>query len=384
MEKATLQQTKEHNRRLIYDTIFPYPAGTSRASLSRETGLAKPTVSEIVAELVEEGWLEEVGMGVSSGGKPPLMLRLKEDARNILCLDLSGGRFSGGVFNLRGHLLARRWRDLQGRQGEPLLSCLMDLISELLDLAMAPVMGLTIGVPGLVNPDEGRVIHSISLDWTDFNLVDRLRPQFSFPIYLANDSHLAAYAECAVRGNGSGNLLLVNTNKGIGAGLILHGDLFWGDHFNAGELGHVQIQPDGEKCECGHLGCLETISSVEAIIRKTRKVHVPCEWNDVVDMVQAGDMAVLQVIYDGADALGRALAQAAGLLNIQDIVIAGKITQLGNPFLNRLQKTFSESVLSSIADQSHLSYARYDEDIILHGAVAWMMRLPIDFIQKEE
>jgi len=384
LEKATLQQTKDHNRRLIFDTISKYPAGTSRASLSRETGLAKPTVSEIVAELVAEGWLEEVGMGISSGGKPPLMLRLREGARNVLCLDLSGGKFSGGVFDLRGNLLARRWRNLQGGQGEQLFSCLKDLVDELLDSTTAPVMGLTLGVPGLVDPDEGRVIHSISLGWTNYALVDKLKEHYSMPIYLANDSHLAAYAECMARGNAAGNLLLVNTNKGIGAGLILHGDLFWGDHFHAGELGHVQIDPHGERCECGHRGCLETIASVEAIMQKTKSIHVPCEWNDVVEMAAAGDNAVTIVIQNAADALGRALAQAAGLLNIQDVVIAGKITQLGRPFLNRLQETFNESVHSSIAVQTRLSYSRFEEDIILFGASAWMMRLPIDFIRKEE
>jgi DNA-binding Lrp family transcriptional regulator len=103
MPKATRFQTKEHNTRLVYKTIYA-DTGISRAEISRKTKLTKTTVSNIVAELVNEGLVEEIGMGISDAGKPPILLSAVDDARYFMGIDLANSVFRGAIVNLRGEI----------------------------------------------------------------------------------------------------------------------------------------------------------------------------------------------------------------------------------------------------------------------------------------
>src|SRR6266545_568375 len=106
MEKATREQTKTHNTSLVLKTIYQQ-GDISRADIARITNLTRTTVSDIVAELIEEGLLVETGIGESAGGKPPILIKVEEDARQLICLDLSAHPFTGAVVNLRGRIVGR-------------------------------------------------------------------------------------------------------------------------------------------------------------------------------------------------------------------------------------------------------------------------------------
>jgi predicted ArsR family transcriptional regulator len=117
MQKATRQHTKDHNTRLVLRTLFRQD-DISRADIARATGLTRPTVSAIIAELMEAGLAIETGVGQSAGGKPPILLRVDADAHHILSIDLGSRNFRTALINLRGEIISQLEETCDGRQGE--------------------------------------------------------------------------------------------------------------------------------------------------------------------------------------------------------------------------------------------------------------------------
>ena len=135
MKKATRQQTKEHNTTLVLKTIYGRDY-VSRAEIARLTGLTRTTVSDIVSSLLEDGLVIEDGYGESLGGKPPIQVRLVNDARQLICLDLSDDDFCGAVVNLRGEFVYRQVLPLQHRRGEAALQVVYQLVEARLNLGV--------------------------------------------------------------------------------------------------------------------------------------------------------------------------------------------------------------------------------------------------------
>ena len=145
-----------------------------------------------------------------------------------------------------------------------------DLIDEVRREATAPILGIGVGTPGIVDAD-GTIRWAVNLDWQDLPLAAILAERHGLPTVVANDSRAAAFATYLFRGDDRpDNLIVVRVGRGLGAGLILHGQTFGGDGEGAGEIGHVVVEPDGAACHCGRFGCLETVASATAIAARRR------------------------------------------------------------------------------------------------------------------
>ena len=265
MEKATRQHTRDHNVRLVLRTLYDGSA-LSRADLARATGLTRPTVSTLVSTLIAEGLVVESGLGLSVGGKPPTMLGVPPSGRQMICLDLSGAEFQGAVVDLRGEIRQRESIAVSGARGTAALALAVDLIEQLRQAATAPLLGIGVATPGLVDPGQGIVLSAVNLGWSDVALAQILEDRGGLPVHVANDSHVAALAEYMFGpARDSAHLITIRIGQGIGAGIVLNGQPFYGDGFGAGEIGHVVVQVGGDVCSCGNRGCLETT-----------RAHRPC------------------------------------------------------------------------------------------------------------
>src|SRR5512143_817314 len=148
--KATHGQLRRENRRLLLRAVYSGLAN-SRAELAQETGLAKPTVSELIGQLIEEGYLVETGLGQSTdeGGKRPRLLKFVPDARHVIGISLNANRAQGVVANLEGQVHVQHSKELSGAQGEPVIEYLAEVINGLLAQLDAPLLCLGIGVSGI-------------------------------------------------------------------------------------------------------------------------------------------------------------------------------------------------------------------------------------------
>lgn len=394
-QKATHEQTKNHNKRLILKTIYDH-SQTSRADVARMTGLTRPTVSSNVAELLEEGLVQEVGQGQSEGGKPPILLSVVEDSRHLLAIDLADNEFQGAVVDLRGRIIHRERLPMNDCNGEAALQLVYELGDRLVAVATRPLLGIGIGAPGLIDAQGGIVRKAVNLDWQDLPLRDKLKTRYDLPVYIANDGHVAALAEYIFgRGRKIPNLIVLKVGRGVIAGIVLNGRLHYGDGSGAGEIGHVRVVEGGRLCRCGHYGCLETVTNSRAVVEQARviaqtqpesKLHpfagrleaLTSEY--VFQAFEAGDETLHSIAAEVGYYLGIAAAYLIGVLNIECIVIAGIGARFGESLLKPLRHEIQQRSLSMLTPSTHVQLSSLGQDIVLQGAAALLLTNEIGLV----
>ncbi len=387
MEKATREYTKAHNTQLVLRTI--YGAGEiSRADVARLTGLTRTTVSDVVTELMREGLVAEFGTAPSSRGKPPIMLRMVDDSRHLIGIDLADNEFRGAVINLRGQVVQRVRLPIYDRDGEAALALVYNLVDQLVQMASSPVVGIGIGTPGLIDA-KGVVVNAVNLDWHNLSLGEMLKARYGLPVCVANDSQVAALAEYTFGDSRDiANLVVIMVSRGTGAGIVLNRQLYYGDRFGAGEIGHVVVVENGELCRCGNHGCLETVASGRAIIRRAQALAqesphsifystgTPPKEIDAEAVVQAfnaGDEALRQAVAEAGRYLGVAVANLVGVLSVQKIVIAGSVAPFAPTLLEQIREEMQQRCLPALAQSTRIETTKLGSDIVVLGAAALLL-----------
>lgn len=388
MKKATQQQTRAHNTRLIIKTIYSKKE-ISRADIARLTGLTRATVSDAVAKLINDGLVTEVGLGPSGGGKPPILLNMADNSRYLIGIDFADIEFRGALVNLRGEIRHRFSLPIDGRNGDNALELVYELIDKLVSLADSPILGIGIGTPGLIDAQRGVVRNAVNLNWHDLFLRDLLEERYEFPVYIANDSQVAALAEFTFGDSKNiSNLIVIKIGRGIGAGIILNRELYFGENFGAGELGHVVIVEDGKPCRCGHYGCLETVTSSQAIVKRAQDIaknnphsalYRFCARPEEIDIevvskaLMDGNEELHKIIDEAGRYLGMAVANLVGILNIQYIVIAGSAASFGQTLLDPIRREVNRRSLAALANETNIEITSLGPDIVILGAAALLL-----------
>ena len=384
MQKATRQHTKEHNRNLVLKTIFEHES-ISRAEIARITSLTRTTVSDIVTDLLEEGLVSEIGVGESIGGKSPILLSLVEDSRYLIGLDLAHNQFRGAIVNLRGKIRQLVTLPVNSNNGEAALGLVYEILDQLIKASPVPLVGIGIGTPGLVNITEGLVVNAVNLDWRDLPLTRLMEDRYHLPVSIMNDSQAAAMGEYTY-GQGriaESNLIVINARHGIGAGIIIQGQLFHGDGGGAGEIGHVVVVPEGGLlCRCGNQGCLETVASAQALVKQAQglaaqstQTLLPRSSKEInLDTIEQaftkGDENVRHAVLGTGRYLGMAISNLVGTLNIHNIVLTGDMTRFGRPWLEAIRAMITSTTLSRLAQETQVEFGQLGENGILLGASA--------------
>ena len=370
MKKATRQHTKKHNRNLVLRTIFACDS-VSRAEIARVTHLTRTTVSEIVSGLLEEGLVEEVGIGESIGGKSPILLSVAADSRYLIGLNLARDKFIGAIVNLRGEIRETVEAPVQDSNGDKALELVFKLIDQLLRKRVKPIVGIGIGTPGLVNTREGIVVNAVNLDWRDLPLGQMLEKKYKLPVSVLNDSQATAIGEFVYGGGHASdeNLIVINMKHGIGSGILINGRLFQGDGGGAGEIGHVVVQGNNELCSCGKRGCLETISSARAVLKNLNLKSL----DQAQEAYVSGDKKVVKVVNGAAYHLGMVLANLIGTLNIHRFVLTGDMTQFGAAWLDAVSEAMRNAVLARMSENTLLELGALDYRACILGASAFLL-----------
>jgi glucokinase-like ROK family protein len=395
MYKATQQQTKQHNKRLVLKTIYS-EAAISRAMLARATRLTRTTVSNIVAELLEEGLIAEIGPGPSLGGKRPILLSLVDNARSLIGIDLGNSEFHGGIFDLRGRMLHSISLPVNDCQGEGAVQLVYDLIDQLIASSHSIIGGIGIGTPGVTDAQRGVVYEAVNLGWHNLPLKELLKARYRFPIHIANDSQVAVLGEYIFGQNQEmPNLVVVKVGRGISAGVVLDGRLYIGERSGQGEIGHVMVVENGLLCRCGHRGCLETVAGTRALIEQAQTIArnnsdsllhqfantVEAINTDVIyQAFQAGDEAMREIVAQVGHYLGIAVAHLVALLNIQHIVIGGRLARFGAWLVTSVQQEMSQRVLPKIAEETEITLSELGDDIVIQGGAALLLSQELELV----
>lgn len=368
--KATKHDSRRSNLRTTLELVS-HQGVTSRAEIARQTGLTRAAVSSLVAELINQGLLREKGQGTSAGGKPPTLLALNDRGRDIIAVDLGHRPFKAALVDLSGHIRERieAPHDTELPRGDRARKLAAELIESLYEKTLAPVLGIGVGTPGVVD-SNGVVIESSNLDWHQVDLATELRKRFSVPVSVANDAQVAALAELRRHPAERQSLVLVKLGRGVGAGVIINGMLHRGDHSAAGEIGHVQVLPEGEQCSCGNRGCLETVASVPAIIRRMGVDPDRHAWDALTLAGIAGEEPVRRAVSEAGHHLGAVIANVVALLDVARVVLAPELRNAGDILIDEVRNALHDRVLRTTADLIEVEISPLGGDLVLAGAAS--------------
>lgn len=346
---ATPSDARVHNRSLMIAALLR-SGPMSRADLAREVGLTAAAASGVVAQMLDQGLVEQVGTRSNGVGRPATMVALRADARHAICLDLSDDTtFRGGIVDLAGCVVRRDEVPREDRVGDDALERVASLVTSLVGAATAPLLGVGCGTPGVVDGD-GVVVQSVDLEWAGVALAAVLAEAAGVAAFVVNDANAAALAEYSFGGRDGNGLLLVRVVRGVGAGIVLDGHLAFGSGNAAGEIGHVTVVEDGSVCACGNTGCLEI-----AIAAARRG-----DGGDVHEEVGRH--------------LGLALAPLVGTLDLGNVVLSGDVELLTDELLHATRTHIRQRVLPSIGERLRLSRSALGDDDVLLGAAALVQR----------
>ena len=368
--KATKHDSRRSNLRTTLELVS-HRGSTSRAEISRETGLTRAAVSSLVGELMDTGLLREIGQGSSAGGKPPTLLALNERGRDIVALDLGHRPFRAALVDLSGRIHERidAGTVAYNPVGEAANQVAIELIARLIARATAPVLGIGVGTPGVVD-NEGRVLEAANLDWHGVDLASDLRTRFDIPVSIANDAQVAALAEFRRHPADRRNLLLVKLGTGVGAGVVLNGSLYKGEHSAAGEIGHVRAVADGDLCRCGNRGCLETVASVPAILRRLGADPQHHPWDALALAGLVGEEPVRQVLSEAGRSLGSVLSNVVAMLDVGHLVLAPELLNAGDVLVAEVRRELGSRILPATADLIEIEVTQLGGDLVLAGAAS--------------
>ncbi|WP_159792199.1 ROK family transcriptional regulator [Puerhibacterium puerhi] len=354
--KVLPEHTRAHNRSMVLQHLF-HAGPTSRADLARATGLTRVTISDLVAALLAEGLVEELGVRKGGVGKPAMLVGMRTEEFHVVALDLSDESvMRGAVLTLTGEAVERRSLDVAGRTGDDLVDLVARLARRLLDDATRPVIGVGLGSPGVVDP-AGRVVEAPNRRWADLPLAAILTERLGLPVHVANDADTAALGEYTY-GGAADSMLVLTVGQGVGAGIILDGARVHGAGNAAGELGHVTVVDDGAPCACGRRGCLETLLAVPALRRATAGLDA-----EAADAVLAGVGRVL----------GTALAPVVSALNLGEVLLSGPADLLDGALREATTQTLRDRTMRAVSAHLPVRMATLDEDVVLAGAAVLVL-----------
>jgi predicted NBD/HSP70 family sugar kinase len=338
---ANQRAVRRHNLGVVLRHVVEL-GPRSRATIATETGLNKSTVSSLVTELIDLGLLVERGTErTGSVGRPGLVVDIAGAGAAGIGLEVNVDYLAVRATDLAGveRHRALESADNRGRAPGEVLDRLAGLARAALDdLAEQDVIpvGVTVALPGLVDAAHGTLLIAPNLRWEDIPVARELTARLggTLPITADNEANLAALAELREgAGRGLRDFVHVSGEVGIGAGVILGGELFRGAHGFGGEFGHVTVEPDGAPCACGSRGCLETRVGLEALLSAAGEppatgATAAGSVAGLAARADAGDAAALAALADGGRWLGIGMASAANLLDPQAFVLGGFLAVL--------------------------------------------------------
>lgn len=326
----------------------------TQAEIARSTGLSAATVSNIVRELKDGGTVEVTP--TSAGGRRARSVSLSGDAGIVIGVDFGHTHLRVAIGNLAHQVLAEESEpldvDASSAQGFGRAEQLVNRLVETTGISPEKVIGVGLGVPGPIDVESGTLgSTSILPGWTGINPSQELAGRLGVPVYVDNDANLGALGEL-VWGSGRGvrDLAYIKVASGVGAGLVIEGNIYRGPGGTAGEIGHITLDESGPVCRCGNRGCLETFTAARYVLPLLQPSHGPdLTMERVVQLAREGDPGCRRVIGDVGRHIGSGVANLCNLLNPSRVVLGGSLAEAGELVLGPIRDSVSRYAIPSAA-----------------------------------
>lgn len=333
-----------------------------RAEIAQRLGLSAGTVSKAVKPLIQAGYLIEGSEAAARPGRPLVPLRVAAQREFVIGVKLTGDRIIGVAVDLLANVRATREAELADHDVEHVVGAVSSVVAGLraaLPQGAGAVTRVGVGLGGHVDAESGVVRYAPFLGWRDVPLGPLLDRATGLRVVVENDVNALTIAELWF---GAGvdvrNFVVVTIGAGVGCGIVIDGALVHGAMGLAGELGHAPIEPDGPLCRCGNAGCIETIASEEAILRRigegrkreAAEADSGLDIGEAARLAREGDPVAADAFARAGDALGRGMAIVANLLNPHRIVLSGEGLAASDLFEKSARASFATHAFGRAAD----------------------------------
>lgn len=319
--------------------LFRAGPGLTRADVMQQTGLSRSTVNQRLDTLIAAALVVPSGEGSPTGGRPASRFTFNRDRGVLLVADIGATGMRAALCNLCGEVSAEMERTIDVAAGPQIvLSAADEMFGQLLTAAgraPAEVHGIGIDVPGPVDFDSGQVVSPpIMSGWDRYDIPGWFAARYACPVLVDKDVNAMAFGEQRSAYPHVRQLLMLKAGTGIGAGMILGGEVYRGADGAAGDIGHIQVTvPDAETepvCRCGNTGCVEAYAGGWAIVRDLRAAGHDdvCTVDDAVTLIRTGDLTAVRLARRAGRILGHAIADSVSLFNPRVVVIGGQLARI--------------------------------------------------------
>jgi glucokinase-like ROK family protein len=351
--------------------------------------LSRAAMTAIVNDLLDNDAIRETESRNKQSGRPPIILEINPARGRVIGIDMGATHLTVALADFSARILDEIEIPFDITQGpRPCLAQAEALMTELLeknDMHLEQIFAIGMGVPGPIVSKEGMVVAPpIMPGWDGYPIRQDMEAKWNIPVSLNNDAELGVLGEWAYgAGRGEEHLAYIKVGSGIGAGLLLNGQIYQGATGSAGEIGHLTIDENGPLCDCGSTGCLEAVAGGKAIARQAREVIAsgkrtqlssmgpPEELTarDVAAAARRGDLPSQEIIARAGSYLGIAIAGMVNLFNPRVVVIGGGVSQIGDLLLQPIRDTVSRRSLAGAAQVAKINTAILRRRSSIMGAV---------------
>lgn len=375
-----------------------YSHGSSVADLCKALKVSAPNGVALLSELIDRRIIEKKGVGKSKGGRKPELYGICKDAFHVLSIDMDIYQTRINVFNASNEACSEtRTYDIELNNTEETLERLIASIEHFIKEARVDrklLVGMGVSMPGLVNAHKG--VNRTYLKFSDKPLKDILEDRLNLPVFIENDAKaiaLSVWRDGVAKGKK--DVLVLFLDWGIGLGMILDGKLYRGASGFAGEFSHIPIVENGDLCICGKLGCLQTLGAGTALVKMAKEglrdgknsllannALGSISLNSIVEAALKGDQFAIHLFSEIGKNLGKGISILIQLFNPEQIVIGGKMAEVGQYLTMPIQQAINTYSMPQISDRVTIDLSIFGKDIGLFGALAVVMSEVFDNIQK--
>lgn len=378
---------KQLNSAAVY-RLIDQQGPISRIQVADVSQLAPASVTKITRQLLERGLIKEVAQQASTGGRRAISLTTEVEPFHSVAIRLGRDYIQFSLYDLGAKELASAYNEFFYTTEEELVEGLLAHLKSFIQdhqTSINQLIAIGVILPGLVNPETGVVEYMPNITIDNLALSDVIEKTFHVQCFVGNDVRGMALAEHYFGASKDcQDSILVSVHRGTGAGIIVNGQVFLGYNRNVGEIGHIQIDPLGEQCQCGNFGCLETVAANPAIVERVNKLIKQgyessltsletIRISDVCEHANLGDELAKQSLVRVGNQLGKAIAITINLFNPQKVVIAGDITQCEEIVFPAIRRNVENQSLTTFHSGLPIVASQIDKNPTL-GAFAMVKR----------
>lgn len=347
-------------------------APISRIELANRSGLSKMSLTNIINEFSELGYIKEAGVDHSSlGKKKPILLELNDNCVCAVGINITRSYLEGCVCDIKGNTITTRRLDFNANlTSELLVKYIISMVSELIETADVTISGIGISCIGPLDLQKGKILNPTNFyNIANLDIVIPVKAKFNLPVYLRRNNDCAILAEKFYGiARGINNVVFLGISEGVGASAIINDKLIVGANGLSCEIGHTTIDINGEKCKCGNHGCLELYANTDKVISSAKDCFesgTKVTFKDVVNAAEEGNSLCKEVIDSFIKYVSIAITNLVKVYDPSLVVLGNTITSGGDELLNAIKK---EVALN--CEFSNIDYSKFKENAPLMGASA--------------